>query len=133
VREDGPAEQERRGQVHRHHPLPVRRWHLLGRAGRIGRGGVDQHPWRPGAGDTPLDDGHDSVRIGQVGRQGEGGAAGDADAGGHAIEAGPAAGEQRHLSTQPRQPHGGGRTKPAAGPGDDRQLACHVRHLILPP
>jgi hypothetical protein len=70
---------------------------------------------------------------GQVGRQGEGVAAGAADAGGHAIEVGPAPGEQRHPRTQLRQPHGGGLTQPAAGPGDDRQLACHVRHLILPP
>jgi hypothetical protein len=102
-----------------------------GRAHRSRR--LDQHPRRPGAGDTPLDGGHDSVRIGQVGWQGEGGAAGAADAGGHAVEAGPAAGEQRHLSTQLRQPHGRGRTKPAAGPGDDRQLAFRVWHLILPP
>jgi len=101
----------------------TRHRHVLGRAGGVGRRGVDQHPRRPGAGDDPLGGRHYSIRIGQVGWQGEGGATGAADAGGHAVKAGPAPGDQRHPRTQLREPHGGGLTKPAAGPGDDRHLA----------
>jgi hypothetical protein len=123
VREGGLAEQERRGQVHRHHPLPIRHRQLLRRAGRIGRCGVDQHPRRSGAGDDSLGGRHYSIRIGQVGGQGESGATRVADAGGHAVKAGLAPGQQRHPRPQFRQPHGGGLTKPAAGPCDDRHLA----------
>src|SRR6266576_1432410 len=60
--------------------------------------------------------------CGKTARLSRNGTAGAADAGGHAVEAGLAAGEQRHPRPQFRQPHGGGLTKPAAGPGDNRQL-----------
>jgi hypothetical protein len=47
VREGQLGEQERAGQVHPEHPLPVRQVEALRWPGHVGRGGIHQDPRRP--------------------------------------------------------------------------------------